>query len=410
MLNSGQEVICKLAVDWYKNSSEQVFQFEGPAGSGKTYLIYEILKRIGLHPSMYMPMAYTGQASIVMRARGFSTARSIHSSLYEVVEIPDYNNINTQFGIPRKKKEFKLRERIEPGIRLFFIDEGYMVPKYMVKDILKFGIKVIVCGDSHQLPPIGDEPGFLTGYGIHRLTELMRQSEHDPIVYLANRAMNGLPIHTGLYGNSVLVIEDKDLIPQMFGFADTVICGTNRTRETMNQYVRQIANINTDLPRFGERIICRNNNWNLQQDGIALANGLCGTVVSNPDPTCYNGKVFNVCFKPDLVNTVFYDVPINYEYFKAPYEQKIEMKDHAKWMMGEMFEYAYSITTHLAQGGEYQKGIYIEEFLRPQIQNQLNYTGITRFKQGMIYVKKTNKYIYIPNTENIFSKGVDLNG
>lgn len=403
ILNSGQAKIYNEAIDWYHNSSEQVFEIEGPAGSGKSVLIYEILKGLGLKPYQYLPMAYTGQASIVMRTRGFHTARSIHSSLYEVVDTYDNSNINAQFGIPQRKREFRVKDFIDPNIDLFFIDEGYMVPDWMERDILKFGKKVLVCGDSHQLPPVGGKPGFLTGYGVHRLTELMRQAADSPIVYLAMRAMQGLPIHSGVYGDQVLVVDDKDFTPQMIGFADCIACGTNRTRDTLNKYIRQVAGFNSELPRFGERIICRNNNWQMVQDGIALANGLSGTVVSQPDASCYDGKVFTLNFKPDLVSTVFYDVPVNYDYFIAPFDEKQDIKESSRrWMLGEMFEYAYALTTHLCQGAEYPRGIYIEEFMRPQIQNQLNYTGITRFKQGLIYIKKTNKYIYVPNANQVF--------
>jgi hypothetical protein len=70
-----------------------------------------------------------------------------------------------------KKKEFKKKTMIDPNVCLFFIDEGWMVPKHMVKDILSFGVKVIVCGDFRQLPPVGDDPGFLTGPNVRYLTE-----------------------------------------------------------------------------------------------------------------------------------------------------------------------------------------------------------------------------------------------
>ena len=271
ILNLQQEKICQDVVNWYKNSSEQLFEISGPAGTGKSVLIYEILKRLKLTANQYMPMAYTGQASVVMRTKGFKTAKSIHSSLYEIVDVVDPDDINTKFGVPRKHTEFRLRTLIDPDIRLFFIDEAYMVPDYMTNDILSFGIKTIVCGDSQQLPPIGGKPAFLTGYNVHRLTQLMRQAENDPIVYLSQRAIAGLPIHSGQYGYNVMVIDDKDFIPQMIGYADVITCGTNRTRDTMNKYVRQIAGFRTELPNYGERVICRNNNWQLSQDGIALA-------------------------------------------------------------------------------------------------------------------------------------------
>ena len=275
----------------------------------------------------------------------------------------------------------------------------------MVSDILSFGVKVIVCGDCHQLPPIGGNPGFLVSNKVHHLTEIMRQSEDDPILYIADRAMKGLAIHNGVYGNSVLVAYDDELTPQMIAKAEAIICGTNKTRSTLNSFVRNLARINYDLPIMGERIICRNNNWDMCVGGIALSNGLTGTVVSNPDVSSFSSDgTFSINFKPDLSQDVFYDVPVNYQYFTAPFEEKKDIKENMKkgWLHGELFEFAYASTTHLAQGAEYGGGIYIEEFLRSQIQNQLNYTGITRFKKWMIYLKKNNRTIYVPDLNKIF--------
>lgn len=396
MLNKQQEKVCQAAVNWFNDSSNQVFEFEGGAGTGKTYTIMEILRRLNLSSGEFLAMAYTGQASIVMRTRGFKNAKSIHSSLYELVEIEDDTAVNLAFGIRKKKIDFRLRQMIDPNIRLFFIDEAWMVPKWMVKDILSFGIKVICCGDSQQLPPIGDDPGFLTGYGVYRLTELMRQSESNPIVYLANRAIKGLPIHNGTYGN-VLVIDEDEFHPNFIPYADTIICGTNKTRDTMNKYVRQLAGFLSATPNIGERIICRNNNWNIvSEDGIALCNGLSGVVANQLEVDRFNGQTFTIHFKPDLVNSVFFNIPVNYEYFTAPYEDRQMLKDRVtKYGQGEIFEFAYAISCWLAQGSEYNNGIYIEEFMRPQIQKQLNYTGITRFKNSLVYIKKKNKYFTI---------------
>lgn len=392
VLNPGQEKIKNEAVNWFLNSSEQLFEIDGLAGTGKSVLIAAILNELGLPYHQYMPMAYTGQASIIMRTKGFITARSIHSSLYEVVETfnPD-DSITARFGIPAKKREFRLRKFIDPSIRLFFIDEAYMVPKHMVQDILSFGVKTIVCGDAHQLPPVGDDPGFLTGYGIHHLTQLMRQSTDNPIIYLANRVIDGLPIHNGLYGNDVLVIDEDEVIPQMFGCVDCTCCGTNKTRESVNNYVRNLAGFHGILPHAGERVICRNNNWDINIDGIALANGLCGTVLNNP--VGFRGDTFNIDFLPDLTPNVFPGINVNYKYFSAPADQKNALKNsyERKYMQGEFFDYAYALTTHLSQGGEYNNVMYIEEFLQQQIQKQLNYTGITRAKNKLIYVKKKKK-------------------
>lgn len=394
LLNDDQEKIRQAAVHWFFNESEQLFQIAGAAGTGKTFLIYEILKSLHLNEDQYLAMAYTGQASIVMRTRGFLSARSIHSTLYEMIEVDDHDNISEVFNLPRKKKVFKKRAFIEEGIKLFFIDEAFMVPKRMIRDILSFGVKVIVCGDPNQLPPVGDDPGFLINGTVHRLTKLMRQAEQSPIVYLANRALKDLPIHCGMYGNQALVITEDELVPEMFmEFAQCVCCGTNRTREIMNNNIRNLFGFSGQLPTANERVICRQNNWDITCNGIALCNGLCGTALSPSTINEYDGSVFVLDFKPDLINDWFRHLNCNIEYFLSPYQRKQEMKfmDN-RYIKGEFFEFAYCLTTHLCQGSEYSTGIYIEEFMKPQMQKALNYTGITRFKQGLIYVKKKNKY------------------
>lgn len=397
MLNAGQEVVRKAAIDWFFNSSEQVFEISGGAGTGKTFLIWEILKSLKLKSYEYMAMAYTGQASSVMRTRGFVGASTIHSSIYELVEIENKykSDLNKFYGIAAEKQlVFRLRPMLPSTVKLLFIDEATMVPKSMVGDILSFGIKVITCGDIQQLPPVHGEPGFLRNPSkIHYLTEIMRQSEGDPIVYLANRAIKGEPIHAGTYGN-VLVINDTDLIPEHFDYADCIICAMNKTRDAINDYMRtRLGFISSPLPQRGERIICRKNDWDLSIDGIALCNGLSGTVLSPLDVSKYNGRTYNLDFKPDLVDGVFEGLDIDADYITSPYHIRQTIKSgNFKYDKGELFEYAYAISCWLAQGSEYNNGIYIEEFMRPQIQNNLNYTGITRFKNSMIYVKKTRKY------------------
>ena len=397
-LNQGQQKIHDEAVHWFNHESSQLFEITGAAGTGKSVLIFEILNTLGLKSNQYLAMAYTGQAAIVMRTKGFPDARSIHSSLYEVVEEVDNSNINKHFGVAVKKKYFRKRKFVSPDIRLFFIDEAYMVPDYMVNDIMSFGIKVIVCGDANQLPPVGGQPGFLTGYNVHRLTQLMRQKSNDPIVYLSQRVLEGLPIHNGLYGNQVLVINEDEFDPKMYGLVDVVCACSNKRRENINQEIRKLCGYNSPLPYFGERIICRQNNWNIEIDGISLANGLQGYAYNTPMVNPDNTKTFFMDFKPDMTNYIFPHIEMNTEFFTASHDVKEDMKalvksDRYRMIPGELFEYSYACTTWILQGGEFPRVMFMEEFTRFQDQKALIYTSITRAKQLLIYVKqKINRY------------------
>ena len=383
------------AVDWFLNSSEQLFEISGAAGTGKTFLIFEILRSLGLGPENYLAMSYTGQAAIVMRTRGFMSARTIHSSLYEVIEYDDYDNINSKFGTPVKKRIFKKRDFVSPEIRLFFIDEAWMVPDNMVKDIKSFGIKIITCGDINQLPPVGANPGFLINPGIHLLTEIMRQAQNNPIVYIANRILQNKPIHCGVYGQSVLVIEEDEFDERMIGLVDVVGVCTNNSRKRINSRVRQICGYESPLPYNGERIVCNVNEWHINYDGISLANGLSGIMYGSPKINSKEKDTFFMDFIPDYSNYVFPNIRTNIEYFVASQDRQNEMKalvkSKDKIIKGILFDYAYASTIWKLQGSEYNNVLYKEEYLNPQVKRACDYTAVTRAKQKLIIVKQKVK-------------------
>ena len=202
-LNEGQRYIVEEAVKWYYNSHEQVFQYDGPPGSGKSVVLMEIIKRLGLDVMTEIaPMSYIGSASLVMRMKGLLSSKTIHSSLYNVKEINalDENGnviMDTLLNKPIKVPKFIPVTALDPRVKLIVIDEGFTVPLSMRPQLEKFGLKILVCGDQCQLPPVGDLPAFLVTGKIYHLTEVMRQTGKDDIIYLTNRVRVGLPLING---------------------------------------------------------------------------------------------------------------------------------------------------------------------------------------------------------------------
>lgn len=396
-LNEGQKYIVNEGIKWFFNSHEQVFQYDGPPGSGKSVVLMEILKGIGLDILTETAcMAYIGSASLVMRMKGLFNAKTIHSWLYQMkaVNALDANGnliIDTLFNVPIKVPKFIPVDHLDPRIKLIVIDEGYTVPLSMRSQIEKFGIKILVCGDQFQLPPVGDLPAFLTSGKIYHLTEVMRQLGRDDIIYLTNRVRAGLPLINGYYGNS-LVISMKDLTDNMLLWADQVICCKNKTRDDINYKMRNLLGYKSKLPVYGEKIVCRKNNWleALPFDNggeLNLVNGLIGRVGNAPDISSYDGKLFSLDFIPDLVpNMVFSQTRCNYKHMISNYTNRNIIRNN-KYEVGNMFEYAYAITDHVAQGSQWHKVIYIEERMHPDIQINLNVVGASRADQQLIYVK-----------------------
>ena len=400
-LNAGQQFIVDEAIDWFKNSSEQVFQYDGPPGSGKSIVLNAIVKALKLDVyTEVAPMSFIGAASLVMRTKGLYSAKTAHSWCYEIVDVPkkdEFGNVvrNQRTGKPIYAVKFRPKSKLDKRIKLIIIDEAYCMPANMRPVIEKFGIKIIACGDQNQLPPVKDRPAYLVSGKIYHLTQIMRQIGIDDIIFIANRAMLGLPLLNGYYGHS-MVIDRENLTDGMLLWADAIICCKNATRDKINEHIRNIKGFYTDLPCYGERVVCRNNNWNttvLDNNGneIALVNGLIGTVQNQPGPESLdlNNYTFTLSFAPDLA-PVNFTVDANYDYMISEHGTRQILKQD-KYEEGAMFEFAYAITCHIAQGSQFHKVIYIEESMQGNIQSCLNLVGPTRADQQLIYVKNNYK-------------------
>ncbi len=391
--NDQQEYVINEAIKFYKNSSEQVFQYAGFAGTGKSLVLSEIERRLKIPRHRIATMAYTGAAAIVLRLKGIINAGTIHSWLYKPVEdilLDKYGNyqINDYFDRPK----FTLRFEPKPldNIDLIALDEGSMIPYSMKSEIESRGIKIIVTGDLDQLPPIADKPAYLYDGKVYILDEIMRHEMNSGKVYIADRIRRGLPVHKGFYGD-VYVIDQDELTDEMVLYSDVVLSGKNSTREYVNNHIRELLGYNSDLPSFGERLICRKNNWKLEIDGISMANGLRGTVVNYPNIDGFDGKNYILDFKPDYMSFFFPKLSCDYKYLKAPYGNKDIIK-YDKFSTGEKMEYGYGLTVHLSQGSQFFNVVYIEEYLSKDIQVKLNNTAVTRAINNLIYVKPKRKF------------------
>lgn len=392
ILTKEQRLLVNDCYNWFYNEDSLVFEYTGGPGTGKSFILNYIIDCIGINREQIAPMAYTGAAAVNMRTKGLLNAGTIHSWIYHTSVTQKQDKlgnviIDDYFNRPKETLDFIPKVQLE-NIKLIIIDEAYMVPYEMKKDIERFGIKILACGDHNQLPPINSKPAYLIGENTRVLSKTMRQSENSYINKLAYSALYGYPISNGYYGD-VLVINEDELTDQMIMSSDIVLCSKNSTREYYNNKIRQLYGFSSKTPQYGERVICRSNNKFEVVDGINLANGLIGSVVNYPDVSGYDGKTFSLTFKPDLLNNAF-NIKASYKYFTAPYQQR-EILKNDRYLEGEKFEFGYAITTHLSQGSEFNNVIFIDEPMMGDLKNRLAYVAITRAKKRLIYVKKNFK-------------------
>ena len=93
LLNAEQEFIKNKAIEWYYNGKNQVFEYDGLPGTGKSVTLMEIVRALGLDPLIEIAaMSFIGSASLVMRMKGLINAKTAHSWLFNVVPEPLKDN------------------------------------------------------------------------------------------------------------------------------------------------------------------------------------------------------------------------------------------------------------------------------------------------------------------------------
>lgn len=393
ILNEQQQEAHILGVKWWK-SSKQLFQLAGLAGTGKSTIINSLIQTLGLKPEEVIFCCFTGKAAQLLNMKGMRS-KTIHGTFYYMKPTPKLDENNEPIVINGRLLtygKFQKRERISPKIKLVVIDEGGMVGERLAKDILSFGIKVIVLGDTHQLPPVLDKPFFFK-HPDYCLTQIMRQAEGNPIIYLSQLIINGKKLRYGKYGNNTYIIKPSEVRDSLYSRADQILCAKNETRDKINSHVKHdLIGHKKDEPFIGEKIICRQNNWNLSiANDIYLINGLIGYIDDIYLQT-YNNNFVEIDFRPDFIEKeAFPNLKLDLRYYNSNYEKR---RNFGRSFFTK-FESAYAISVHLSQGSEYNQVLYFKENIGGKdYQSKLDYTAVTRAKEDIIIVvPEPKKYI-----------------
>lgn len=367
---------------WYDDteSDNKVFTLSGRSGSGKSTLIKVFRNISNIDDSEVRYCAYTGKAVNVLNSKGIP-AVTLHRLIYYVVK-------------NKKTKEIKFIKK-EPnelwGIKLIILDEYSMVGESIFKDLMSYGIKVILVGDLNQLQPINDNP-ISTNIDA-QLNQVVRQAKDSPILKLATTVLNHKELGEGVLSNKVIVTPRNKLPDELLCNPDfQVICGYNSTRSSINQKIRKSLGRTGRYPVPGDRVICTANDWSiLVNENMNLTNGLQGTVVRVKFPEdlyCECDNPLNPNKKKDYRWWTFY-AEILFDGCKDPLALYInrccfdyEYADLIDEALGHWFEFGYCITCNKAQGSEFKNVILIDEPVGDRY--KWLYTGITRAKESLI--------------------------
>lgn len=372
----------------FVDSDSHLFMLANGIITHNTTLIKYFIDHIGLDMSDVLFVAYQGKAAMQM-SRHKLPAKTIHAAIYDFEKVKDYDeNGKIQFdenGNVKKKFDFVLKKEIPSNPKLIIVDEAGMVGEKNALDLLSFNVPVVALGDLNQLPPVMAKPFFLQKPD-YVLTQIMRQSERNPIVWLSQQVLQDKPLHYGIYGQSQ-IIPKSSLTEFQLQESDIVLTCTNKLRHEINNLFREnILNIKKlDIPNEGEKIICRKNNWHRSIEKMYyLTNGMTGTV-DYVDVSSFDGKGIKIDFKPDFTKKSFRNLNLDYKALFEPSKKKDELGSYNKY---SKFEFAYAITTWLSQGSEFDNVVFLLENhgFDPHIRKKILYTAITRAKNKITIV------------------------
>ena len=143
-----QDDALKAVARWLKDGRPQIFRLFGYAGTGKTTLARYFAEHVD---GQVQFAAFTGKAAQVLRSKGATNARTIHSLIYrprgeEAVadEATGKTSMSPTFALNRQSPVARAK--------LIIVDECSMVDEQLGRDLLSFGTPILVLGDPAQLP------------------------------------------------------------------------------------------------------------------------------------------------------------------------------------------------------------------------------------------------------------------
>jgi exodeoxyribonuclease-5 len=361
-----QDSALQAVSDWLKakpgqNGNPRIFRLFGYAGTGKTTLAKHIAEGVDGDVKF---AAFTGKAALVMRSKGCFDAQTIHSMIYRARETGEETpSFDLWDDAPVSKAS------------LIIIDECSMVDEELGRDVMSFGVPVLVLGDPAQLPPIQGGGFFTNAEPDAMLTEVHRQAENDPIVRLSMDIREGNEIAAGDYGDTQVVARAA-LDPERVMQADQILVGRNVTRRAYNKRMREKKGFTGVMPAAEDKLVCLRNN---RKKG--LLNGGLWTVVKAP-ASARARAIMQLRVSPETGGRAI-KVSVRKECFLGEIGE-VEWGQRKPY---DEFDFGYVLTVHKSQGSQWDDVVLFDEsFAFPESRGRWLYTGVTRAAKKLTLV------------------------
>lgn len=281
------KVMSDLSAFILSKKERPVYLLRGYAGTGKTSLVSTLVKTLPKIGMSFQLLAPTGRAAKVMSNYSGTVASTIHRKIYR------YQNV--------ANGEMRMR-RADNNAKdcVFIVDECSMISdqgdsfswsRSLLDDLIEYVFsgsccKLLLIGDSAQLPPVGLDISpaididilkntFSLTIATYEMREVMRQALDSGILHNATKIRD---LMTDEYHLPLLEIDDfsdiekidpmsfEELLWQSFGDKRSnndavVICRSNKRANMFNQAIRSRVLQEEGEVSAGEKLMIVKNNY-----------------------------------------------------------------------------------------------------------------------------------------------------
>jgi len=433
--------------------SKEILLVKGYAGTGKTSVLAAFVKTLKHYKIQVKLMAPTGRAAKVLSNMAKEPASTIHKGIY-------WRKSKTDFSSPFTLRPNLSKNTVFIVDEASMIGEGGIDQKTgldtkdILSDLIEFvyqgkGCQLIMIGDTGQLPPVGSDESpalndehlkyFYPWFTIRtvQLSEVHRQALNSSILLNATKLRStkqrghfkfDLGENNDLQRISGMELQDElEKAYDEVGKEETlVITRSNKQANLYNQQIRgRILWYEEKLCSGDELMVVKNNYyWQNENKGIDfIANGelikvervrsteelygfeFCKLLISFPDHPEY-GDV-EVIIHTETLNSesanldrnrmkeLFYAVEEDYKHIRSK-KERYEKILSDPYFNALQVKYAYAVTCHKAQGGQWERVFidqgFVPEDESPLSQNRWLYTALTRAKSRTYLVNFSDDF------------------
>jgi len=413
----------------------------GYAGTGKTSVLIALVKALPEFDFRSVLLAPTGRAAKVMANYTKRNAYTIHKIIYQRTADPQSGKI--QF---RRRRNYYKQTLFVIDEASMLSDEPGMDGRSLLADLVDYVFedptnKLMLIGDAAQLPPVGQNlsRGLDAEYlsSVYRLslqeielTEVKRQELVSGILYNATYIRNELVKDKFKIAFQTRKFTDIFRMPgerledglryayDKFGKENTtIICRSNRESVSYNEYIRRnIFFYESEVEAGDYLMIVKNNYYFLDEDSPAgfLANGdfveirrvvdfeekydlrfatLELQLLDYPDQPAFEAKVILDTLHaptPALAEDKYHEL---YEQVFEEYKEVGNRQEQIEAVRSDMYlnalqiKFAYALTCHKSQGGQWDAVFVSQGYLKDEMINheylRWLYTAVTRAKSEL---------------------------